>query len=173
MNCGVRRAPAAAEGVALFACNRAKSKVDLEVRGRPGPFSLSVRKEPWSDAWFDKRPVAAARMLARLAQGSASILEGAAGTVRAVSLDGAKVVTLDDTAPAGKCLRVGVGAEGEGSGIDVRLFDAGTNEELDRAHGSTAAAVRACADGAAPRALKIEVRASAGKLEAVVGTRTR
>jgi hypothetical protein len=169
----VHASGSAAESVALFACNRAKSRVDLEVRGRPGPFSLAVRKEPWSDAWFDKRPVAAARMLARLAQGSASLLEGAAGSVRPVSLDPAKVVTLDDTAPAGKCLRVGVGVEGEGSGLDVRVFDAGTSEELDRAHGSTAAAVRACADGAAPRALKIEVRASAGKLEGVVGTRTR
>jgi hypothetical protein len=50
------------------------------------------------------------------------------------------------------------------------MFDAVTGEELDRSHGQIAASVRACAAGAA-RSIRVEARATAGKLDAIVGER--
>jgi hypothetical protein len=64
-----------------------------------------------------------------------------------------------------------VGVEGEGTGLDVRLFDAASSEELDRSHGQTAASVRACAPTAA-LTVRLELRATAGKLDAIIGQRT-
>ncbi len=112
-------------------------------------------------------------MLARIAQGPLAALEGSAAGVRQIALDSAKIATLDESVPGGKCTRWGVGVEGEGSGLEVRVFDAGSGEELDRAHGFSAAAVRACAPSGSPRAVKVELRATAGRLDAVVGARVR
>jgi hypothetical protein len=162
-----------AEGaLVLFTCGRAKTRVDLEVRGRPGPFALTVRKEPWADPAFAARPLAASRLLARLAQGPLATFDGAAGSVKPLTLDASHVVTLDESIPPGKCLRVAVGAEGEGVGVDLRVFDAAGLEELDRAHGPAAVAARACAAPGAARAIKVELRAAAGKLDTLVATRT-
>ena len=40
---------------------------------------------------------------------------------------------------AGQCLRVAIGVEGDGTGLEARLFDAVTGEEIDRSHGQNAA----------------------------------
>lgn len=170
---GLLASATSADAAALFACGKAKTRVDLEVRGRPGPFALTARKEPWTDAAFAAKPIASSRMLARIAQGPLAALEGSAAGVRQIALDSAKIATLDESVPGGKCTRWGVGVEGEGSGLEVRVFDAGSGEELDRAHGFSAAAVRACAPSGSPRAVKVELRATAGRLDAVVGARVR
>jgi hypothetical protein len=68
-------------------------------------------------------------------------------------------------------LRVAVGAEGEGTGLDLRIFDASDGEELDRSHGQTSAGVRACAPLGSARTVRVEARASAGKLEAIFAGR--
>ena len=60
--------------------------------------------------------------------------------------------------------------EGEGTGLELRMFDAVTGDELDRSHGQLSAGVRACA-GSSPRSVRVEARATAGKLEAVIGER--
>ena len=66
--------------------------------------------------------------------------------------------------------RVSAGVEGEGTGLELRMWDAVTGEELDRSHGQFSASVRACTASAA-RSVRVEARASAGKLDAVVGER--
>lgn len=170
---GLLASATSADAAALFACGKAKARVDLEVRGRPGPFALTARKEPWTDPAFSARPIAASRMLARIAQGPLAALEGTAAGVRQIALEPSKVVTLDETVAGGKCTRWGVGVEGEGSGLELRVFDGASGEELDRAHGFSAAAVRACAPSGSPRAVKLELRATAGRLDAVVGARVR
>jgi hypothetical protein len=157
-----------ADGAVLFACGKGKARVDLGTRGRPGPFSLLVRPEKWKDVAFAAHPLAASRMLARSVGASAH--EGKPGAVRHVLLEQAKRSTHDANIAPHQCLQVAVGVEGEGTGLEVRMFDAVSGEELDRSHGQLSASVRACSANAA-RSLRIEARATAGKLDAVIGER--
>lgn len=156
------------DGTTLFACGKGKARLDLGTRGRPGPFVVTTRAERWKDATFAAHPLAAGRMLSRFGP----VFEGAPGRVKTTPLDAAKRFTQDANIPANSCLRVAAGVEGEGTGLELRLFDAATNEELDRAAGQTSASVRACAGGATLN-LRLEARASAGKLDAVIGERLK
>ena len=155
---------------ALFACGKGKARVDLGTRGRPGPFSILARPERWKDAAFSAHPLAAARMLGRAAAGPAALHEGNAGAVRAAVLDTSHQYTATIAIPASQCLKVAFGASGDGTGLEARLFDVTNNEEVDRSHGQTAASLQACA-GTAPRNVRIEARATAGKLDVVIGER--
>jgi hypothetical protein len=159
--------------VTLWACGREKARLELETKGRPGPYSVVVRGEKWKDASFASSPLAAARMLARAAEGPDAMLEGAPLSARALGLDPAHLVSWSETVLPGKCVRVAVGAQGEGVGLDLRAFDvgAGTSTEIDRSHAANAASVRACAPPEAPRQVRFELRATTGKLDAVVGER--
>jgi hypothetical protein len=159
-----------ADGTTLFACGRGKARIDLATRGRPGPYAVLVRPEKWRDPAFAAHPLAAGRMLGRSATVPAWLHEGAAGAVRALTLDAAHQSVQSANIPAGKCLRVALGAEGEGTGLELRMYDAVSGDELDRSHGQNAASVRACA-GAAARSVRLDVRATAGKLDGVLGER--
>jgi hypothetical protein len=154
----------------LFACARGIGRLELEARGRPGPFSMTVRPERWRDPAFEHAPLAASRMLARAVLGPERVLLGNERSVRIVLLDAANVFSWNETIPADRCVRVSVGVEGEGAGVEIRAFDE-TNVEVDRGEGPEAVMVRACASGAAGRPLHFEMRASAGNLRAVVGER--
>jgi hypothetical protein len=169
-------------GAVLFACPRgdgaqargarAKVRLDLEARARGGPFAVEVRPERWRDAAFAARPLAAARMLARASEGPASLLEGSPSSVRAITLEPDRLVAWTEDVRASECARVSVGAEGEGTGLDLRAVDA-AGEEIDRSHAERAVSARACAPSSGPLSVRWELRATSGKLEAVVGERVR
>lgn len=159
-----------ADGAVLFACGRGRARVDLGTRGRPGPYAVLVRAEPWKDASFSAHPLAAGRMLARASGPSSAPHEGKPGAVHVAVLEPAKRYVHDANIAANHCLQVAFGVEGDGTGLETRLFDAVSGDELDRSHGQTSASVRACADDAA-RSVRIEARATAGKLDAVIGER--
>jgi hypothetical protein len=160
-----------AASVTLFACGRGKARLELEARGRAGPYVSLVRPESWKDPTFAQHALAASHMLARSAVGPSALLDGTPLVVRAVVLDAAHLVAWDEIVPAGKCLRVAAGAEGEGIGLLARMIERATAEELDRSYADHAIAMHACAAAGAPRAIRIEMRASAGKLDALVGER--
>jgi hypothetical protein len=160
-------------GAALFACTHGKVRLDLEARGRGGPFAVTTRPEKWKDAAFARSPLAAARMMARAADGSATILDGVASGARALSLDPDKLVTWTETVAAGQCLQVSAGAEGEGTGMELRAFDTASGDEIDRSHAQRAVSVRACAELATARGVRLELRTTSGRLDVVVGERTR
>ncbi len=159
----------ASSSVALFACARSGARLELEARGRPGPFSVSMRPERWKDPAFDTHPLAASRMLARAAVGPDTLLEGKDGVARELVLDGERITSWAETIPAGKCLRASVGAQGDGAGIEARVFEG--SDEIDRSEAAHAVSVKACATPEAARAVRIEVRASAGHMDAVLGER--
>jgi hypothetical protein len=159
------------DGATLFACGKGRARLDLETRGRPGPYAVLVRKERWQDPAFLKQPLAAARMLARAAEGAAMLHEGTPTGARTVTLEPAKLVGWESAVPAGRCLKVSVGAQGDGTGLDLRVFDTGSGDEIDRSHAANAASVRACAPANASRPVRVELRTTSGKLEAVVGER--
>jgi hypothetical protein len=160
-------------GAVLFACAGGKLRLDLEARGRAGPIAVTARAEKWRDAAFAVHPLAAARMMNRAAQGPSSMLAGTASGVRAQTLEPDRMVSWMEAVPANQCQQVSVGAEGEGTGLELRAFDAATGDELDRSHAQRAVGVLACAEAAAPRNVRFELRTTAGKLDVIVGERVR
>jgi hypothetical protein len=156
---------------ALFACGTGKARVDLGTRGRPGPYAVVTRAERWRSPSFVGHPLAASRMLGRAATGPQAMHEGGAVSARYAVLDATHQLVQTTTIAPGQCLRIAIGVEGEGTGLEGRLFDADSREELDRSHGQTSASLRACA-GAVARAVRPEARATAGKLDAILGERT-
>ena len=159
-----------AGSLTLFGCTKAAVRLELEARGRPGPFAVTVRPERWSDPVLTGAPLAASRMLARAAMGPDALLDGKASSIRALALDEAHVESFAETVPEGKCLRVVVGVEGEGAGASLRVLDA-SGEEIDRSESPHGAAVQVCAREDKPRPVRIEARASAGRLRGVLGER--
>jgi hypothetical protein len=129
-----------------------------------------VRPERWKGAPLTAHPLAASRMLARAASGPDELFEGKEVALRELVLEADKVISWSETIGAGACLRTTLGAEGEGAGIEARVFDA-EEGEIDRSEDAHAVSVRACAGGDAPRTVKLEVSASAGRLDAVLGER--
>jgi hypothetical protein len=162
-----------ADAVTLFACGPAKGKarLDLETRGRPGPFAVMVRKERWQDATFTKHPLAAGRMLSRAADGPTMLHEGSPLAARTAMLEPSRLISWEQAIAPGKCLRVAAGAEGDGTGLEARIFDVATSDELDRSHAQNAVSVRACAAGE-KRQVRVELRSTSGRLEVVVGERS-
>jgi hypothetical protein len=161
----------ASSSLALFACAHGPVRLELEARGRPGPFAVTARSEPWKDRVFASRPLAASRMLARAAVGPDMLLGGKELTARELSLDGGHVISWNESVPAARCLRVTVGGQGSGEGLELRVFDA-TNGEVDRSEAAHAASVRACAPADSARSIRLELQAGAGQMDAIVGERT-
>lgn len=157
-------------GAALFVCGKAKARVDLGTRGRPGPFALTARPEAWQSRAFLAHPLAASRMLSRAAGPGVFVHRGTPGAVHQAALESTKRFSYEASVAPSTCLAVYVGVEGEGTGLELRLFDGETGEELDRAHGQVSGGVRACAAEAA-RVVRVEARATAGKLAAIIGER--
>jgi hypothetical protein len=167
-------------GTALFACARTSEKVgrgkawlDLEAHGRSGPFAVMTRLERWRDPAFVAHPLAGSRMLARATEGAAKLFEGVPFSVRTVMLEDAKLFAWTETVPPGGCLQATAGAEGEGTGLELRAFDVATGEELDRSHAERAVSVRACAPDRRVPDVRFELKTTSGRLDVVVGERVR
>ncbi len=161
-----------ASSATVFSCARAKVDLELEARGRPGPFAVMTRPERWEDVAFAAHPFASARMLAASTTGVAAHIEGAPLPVKSFVVDATHRAAFEEKLRAGACLDVAAGGEGDGGGLELRAFDAATQEELDRDSGSLSAAVHACAAENQPKTLRIEIR-GVGKLDVVVGERMR
>jgi len=163
----------AAEGPSLatvFVCRPQRVQLELDARGRPGPFAVVTRKERWQSPALLAKPLAASRMLARTADPPVSAIEGTLGDARALVVDQGKRVTWEAPVPARSCVVTAAGAEGEGTGLSLTALDVGSLEELDRSHASNAVRVRACA-AELPRKVRYELTVSVGKLDVVVGDR--
>ncbi|MEO7112228.1 MAG: hypothetical protein ABI183_17415, partial [Polyangiaceae bacterium] len=157
----------------VFSCARPKAEIDLEARGRPGPFSVMTRPERWQDPAFVAHPIAAARMLAASTTGTSSEMEGVISGVKTLVVDATHRNTFEDQIHAGQCFEFAFGGEGDGSGLEVRVFDAGSSEEIDRDTGAFSARLRACATPSQARTIRVETRVGGGKLDVIVGARTR
>lgn len=161
-----------ATSVALFACARGAARLELETRGRPGPYAVALRAERWKDPAFGVRPLAASRMLSRAAEGPEMLLGGKAAAARQVVLDSGHVTSWTEGVALGRCVRVTVGVQGEGAGVDLRASDAKDGAELDRSEAAHAVSVRACATNEGPRSVRFDLRASAGRVDALIGEQT-
>jgi hypothetical protein len=159
----------ASSSMTLFACGRGPVRLELETRGRPGPFAVQLRPERWRDPAFLARPLAASRVMGRAAAGPDRLLDAKQAPARSVALDAAHSMAWTESIPAGRCARVTIGVEGDGAGVDLRAFDATDDSDLDRAEAAFAASVRACAGADVARSVRFEARASAGRVDAIIG----
>lgn len=157
----------------VFSCARPKAEIDLEARGRPGPFSVIARAERWQDPAFTAHPIAAARMLAASTSGASAKIEGAPSGVKTLSIDATHRSSFEEQIHSGQCLDVAFGGEGDGSGLEIRVFDTSTSEEIDRDSGAFSAKLRACATPSQSRSIRVEARVTGGKLDVIVGERMR
>lgn len=161
-----------ATSVALFACARGAARLELETRGRPGPYAVALRPEHWRDPAFAAHPLAASRMLGRAAQGPEMLLVGKAAPARGVALDAGHVVSWTETIAAGRCVRVTVGVQGDGAGVDLRASNPKDGADIDQSEAAHAASVRACAPADGARSVRFDLSASAGRVDALVGEQT-
>ena len=161
----------ASSSLALFVCGRGTARLDLETRGRPGPFAVMVRPEPWKDPAFAAHPLAASRMLARAAAGPDMLIDGKETPAKEVPLESARLASWTESVAPGRCVVATVGVEGEGAGVELRAIDAVDGEEVDRGEASDGASARVCAGADGPRTVRFEARSSTGRMDAVVGER--
>jgi hypothetical protein len=153
---------------AIFACGAGgAARLDVEALARPGPFAIEVRKDPVAPAALVANPVAASRLLGRLAAGGAlGVGASSAASAQVVTLEAGRQKSLPMQVPVQSCLEVVVALGAEGSGLDLRLFDSSTGES-SLARGRYVVSDRRCA-GTTPAPGGIELRLAAGKGDALV-----
>jgi hypothetical protein len=150
----------------LFACGTGgEARLEVEALQRPGPFLVELRPE----AAPGLQDLAGGRLLARFNAGA---------VVRAGALRGLHRAPLTTTGTAratfpieaDRCLEVGAALDG-GAGIELRLLDAATQQELTQGTASQATAARVCAPGK-PRAILAEARIAAGQASVLLAARS-
>lgn len=153
----------------LYSCGPARSaRIDVESRGRPGPFVVDART--WKDVppALLKRPLAAARLLDRVVGAHVdepSTIEPA----RPVDLEAGKLHTSGFVVAQGSCTEAIVALQ-SGSGIDLRLVDEASGKDV-LARGKFVSSQRLCGSKTARRA-RIELRVDDGPAPALVLLRT-
>lgn len=155
----------------LFRCGPAASvRLDAGSLSRPGPFALELYPEPATPKLLEKYPLAASRLLARMADGGLIVRARQVGAVYALELTTSALAKQELTLPFGRCLDATVAVGPGGSGVELRLVrQDGT--ELGAGHGNTATSVHACAvdasSGSAPPVIA-ELRLAAGSATALL-----
>ncbi len=113
----------------VFTCGPGgAARIDVEALDTAGPFELELRKERVAPPALVAHPVAASRLLARLAAGGAAVDASSAQGAEAVPLDPNSLRTVAIAAPAGQCAEVIVALDAGGAGLDLRVVDAQTKE---------------------------------------------
>lgn len=159
------------QGVTLFACGEAtKARVDVEATARPGPFAVEVRVEKRPPSALVAAGLAGARLLARLNARGELVTAEKLTEIHSGQIADDRLETLDLTLPPRKCAEIAVGLGRGALGLDLRIVDAGTGDELAMGRGETSASARACGEGTA-RPIRIELRAATGKGELVRAVR--
>jgi hypothetical protein len=158
-------------GATLFACGDAqKARVDVEATARPGPLAIEARKERSTDATLLSSGVAGGRLLARVNAVGEIVPSDALDGFHLLPLDAATRKSIDLRVPAASCLEVAAAAALGGAGVDVRLVDAATGDEIGAGRAAQSTMARACA-GAADVKATAEIRLTAGTADVLVAGR--
>jgi hypothetical protein len=158
-------------GAQLFSCGPGgAAKLDIEALEGPGPFAVELRKDAAAPAQLVSHPIAAARLLARLATAGEARGAAAASAAELVSLDSASRKTAPLPAlGADGCVEVIAALDSGGSGLALRLVD-GASREGASTRSRYVVADRLCPRGGKPASY--ELRLEAGKAEALVLVRS-
>ena len=150
----------------LYACGPARDvRLDVESRGRVGPFGVDVRG--WDDPTQEllKLPLAAARLFERLAGGGDAAPDFARGA-NGIALAPSKLHTSSFVIAPSSCKEVIAAVDAGGSGLEVRLVDEATGDDAI-GRGRFVASQRLCAGGS-PRRARLELRLDLGPARALV-----
>lgn len=162
----------AGAGVPLFACGKGGAlRVDVEALDTGGPFAVEARKERLAPAALVAHPLAASRLLGRLAAASDAADASWANGATVASLDTAQIHTASFSVPARSCSEIIVALGPGAEGLDLRIVDASTGEGLLR-RGRWVTSDRVCAAASAVSA-KVEVRVGRGKTDGLVLVRNQ
>jgi hypothetical protein len=134
---------------ALFVCGKAgRVRYDAEALSRPGPFAIELRQEREIPKVLLEQPLAASRLLARMIERGVIANPRRVGAVYEHKLTSTTLEKRTLMVPAGRCLDLTLATGEGGSGVELRVLDQATLEELAIGRGSSATQARACATGA-------------------------
>ncbi|MFO0553928.1 MAG: hypothetical protein U0271_36440 [Polyangiaceae bacterium] len=157
-----------ASRLTLYACaeSAASARLDVESRGRVGPFVVDRRA--WSNppAELLRHGVGLARLLERLV-GVEPIAPSVVETAKVVAVADDKLASLAFSVPGGRCVEVVGALDRAGAGLGVRIVDALLGNNVV-GRGRFVASERWCATERTPRDLTAELRVDAGPAEALV-----
>lgn len=150
----------------LYACGQAReARIDVESRGRVGPFGVEMRTWAVPKEELLKLPLAAARLFER-AIGSTEDPPDPARHANAVELAVSKLHTSSFVVPASGCTDVMASLDTGGTGLEIRLVDEASGEDVI-GRGRFVASQRICA-GSSPRKARLELRVDSGPSKALV-----
>jgi hypothetical protein len=150
----------------LLSCGAARdARLDVESRGRPGPFVVDVRT--WADAGSElvRHPFAAARLFDRIV-GPTDLAPDSLAGAKPIDLAAGKLHASSFVVAPASCTEVIAALDATGGGLEVRLVDAATNEDFI-GRGRFVASQRVCA-GPSARKVALELRVDDGPARALV-----
>ncbi len=154
----------------LYACGKARDvRLDVESRGRVGPFGVDLRL--WAEKLPEllRAPAAAARLLDRVV-GAEGTAPAGVEAARGVDLAADTLHTSSFIVAPSSCSEVVVTLDAGGSGVDLRLIDEASGDDVI-GRGRTSASQRICA-GNTPRRARVEISVDSGPAKALVLIRT-
>lgn len=162
---------ARAEGgasAALFACGTGgTARLEVEARQRPGPFLAELREDSPSSLPLE---LASGRLLARSNASGSLVRPAMLQRLLSQPLTTTQVARVTHSISSNQCAELG-GALGEGgNGIELRIFDASSREELGRGTGGAATVTTVCAPDRSLD-LQIEARLLAGNAPVLLTVR--
>lgn len=133
---------------ALFVCGKARRvRYDAEALSRPGPFAIELRHEREIPKVLLEQPLAASRLLERMIERGVIVNPRRVGAVYEHKLSSTALERRTLMVPAGRCLDLTLATGDGGSGVELRVLDQATLEELAIGRGAGTAQARACATG--------------------------
>lgn len=152
---------------ALFACGPGgRARLEVEAQVRPGPFAVEVRSEGAEGALAG---LPGGRLLARFNTGGDIVRAATLQNLRRLTLAPQSTGQADFRVPEGRCLEIGAAVGASASGLELRIFDASSREELAHGAAAGATATRVCATAATN--VVAEVRIVAGQGDVVIAGR--
>ncbi len=157
----------------LYACTRGgKARLDVEAMARGGPYVVEVASESDAPAALLQDPLAAGRLVTRMVARGVAKGPADVGAVQKLALEPTKLAFVDLKIPVGRCMDVYAALGAGASGIELRLVNKASSEELGLVRGSTSATGRACAIRVGETLeARVELRALSGSSNALVATR--
>jgi hypothetical protein len=158
----------------LFACTPGgKMRLDAEALMRPGRYAVELRREHRAPKLFEQAPLAAGRLLATMsARGAIQSSGGLGNAPELVQLSSTRLESLVLTLPPARCMDVTVALGPGARGVEARLLDAASGNELEYVRGTYSVSAKTCAGArAAPAKVRLELRVTTGDGAALVATR--
>lgn len=158
----------------LFACGGAPgARLDVEAISRGGPFAVDIRTLAGPFGALARRPLAASRLLGRLAAHERIRTPQDATGVTELTLSADKTSTEQRVVPRGTCLDAALAIDSGAEGAQLRITDADAGADVELARGTYSALAEVCAVDRSDLRVNIEMRVGAGTAAAFLLTLTR